>query len=260
MSSREANDNAPRAPGEAPAKVLGRDPVAPLPKRFYECAATTPSGTGYAVTLDNRAIKTPKKAQLIVPRKALADAIAAEWQAQGEHIDPTTMPLTRLANTTLDAVIPNLGSVRSDLVDFANSDALCYRASEPAGLSAHQAEVWDPLLAWADRTLGARFETRIGIVHAAQSAKTLAAIRRAFDSLSAWQITPLHVMTTITGSAVLALAVAKGGIDLGAAWTASHVDEDWQISTWGEDDEAVLRRERRWLEMEAAARMLETLS
>lgn len=266
MTSREANDNAPPSPGgteriPAPtgSKVLGREAVA-LPKRFYATVATTAvERGGHAVLLDGRPIKTPKKSQVIVPSRALADALAAEWQAQTENIDPSTMPITRLVNTTLDAVTPNLHAVRADLVDFAGSDALCYRAGEPAALAERQAQVWDPILAWADQALGAKFVTQVGIIHKPQPATTLTAIARETATYSAWEIAPLHVMTTITGSVVLALAVKHGAIGLDAAWAAAHVDEDWQISTWGDDDDAQHRRNRRWLEIQASTAMLETL-
>ncbi len=266
MTSREANDNAPRTPGDlerpadAPAqKALGRE-AAVLPKRFYATVATSPvERGGHAVLLDGRPIKTPKKSQVIVPTRAMAEALAAEWQAQTERIDPSTMPITRLVNTTLDAVTANIQAVRADLVDFAGSDALCYRAGEPAALAERQAQVWDPILAWAQTALGAQFMTQVGIIHKPQPPATLAAIARAVDTYSAWEIAPLHVMTTITGSVVLALAVKHGAIDLDTAWAAAHVDEDWQISTWGEDDEAQHRRNRRWLEIQASTTMLETL-
>lgn len=275
MTSREANDNDPRMPGDpgTPAsqsadkrpadlvgdKVLGREPVV-LPKRFYTSVATSSvERGGHAVLLDGRPIKTPKKSQVIVPTRKMAEALAAEWQAQGERIDPSTMPITRLVNTTLDAVTPNLSAVRADLVDFAGSDALCYRAGEPAALAERQALIWDPILDWADKTLGAKFVTQVGVIHKPQPTTTIAAIARAVDTYSAWEIAPLHVMTTITGSVVLALAVKHGAIDLDAAWAAAHVDEDWQISTWGDDDEAQHRRNRRWLEIQASTKMLETL-
>lgn len=265
MTRREANDNVPVVPGvptpsvETPApKVLGRETVS-LPKRFYIDVTTAAVADGFAVHLDGRAIKTPKKLLLAVPTRRLADQIAAEWAAQGQQIDPTSMPVTRLANTTLDAVIPNLAAVRADIVDYSGSDALCYRAGEPEALSLRQAEVWDPILAWAQQVLGARFITQTGVVHTDQPTATLDAVRSAVARLSPWQLAPVHVITTLTGSAILALGVAHQGLGLDAAWAAAHVDEDWQISTWGHDDEAQIRRARRWLEMQAASSMLATL-
>jgi chaperone required for assembly of F1-ATPase len=245
-------------PYAPPADGLGREPKAPLPKVFYKLATVLETATGFVVQLDGRTIKTPKKSVLYVPSRALADHIAAEWQAQSIDIDPETMPLTRLANTTLDAVIANIDAVRADIVDYAGSDALCYRADAPATLVARQAANWDPIITWAHREFGAHLVARTGIVHVPQSPEALAAISRAIAPFSPWQIAPLHVMTTITGSALLALAVANRAVDLDAAWTAAHIDEDWQIETWGTDAEALVRRERRWRDMKAASQMLET--
>jgi len=265
MSTREANDNQPNEAGpdhgEAaapPAKRLGRETIE-LPKRFYATVATTAIERGFGVVLDGRPIKTPAKSQVIVPTLALAEALAADWQAQGERINPATMPLTRIVNTTLDAVMPNIEAVRGDLVAFAGSDALCYRALEPDALSLRQAEAWDPILEWAEATLGARFATQRGIVHVAQPDSTLAAIARAVAVYSAWEVAPIHVITTLTGSVVLALAVAHAAISADDAWALAHIDEDWQIATWGQDDEAQARRAGRYCEMRAASLMLETL-
>lgn len=265
MSTREANDNEPNETGvdqpEAaapPAKRLGRETIE-LPKRFYASVATTAIERGFGVVLDGRPIKTPAKSQVIVPTLALAEALAADWQAQGERIDPATMPLTRIVNTTLDAVTPNIEAVRADLVAFAGSDALCYRATEPEALAEQQAQAWDPILDWAATTLGATFMTQRGIVHVEQPEATLAAIARAVETNSAWEIAPIHVITTLTGSVVLALAVAHQAISTDDAWAISHVDEDWQIATWGEDEEARTRRAGRYRELCAASLMLETL-
>ena len=243
-----------------PADGLGREPKAALPKVFYKQATAAETPTGFVVQLDGRTIKTPKKSVFIVPSRALAECVAAEWQAQTIDIDPETMPLTRLANTTLDAVLAEVDAIQSDIVAYAASDALCYRAEAPAALVERQTLAWDPILAWATKSLDADLQPRTGIVHTAQSPEALAAIARAVGKFSAWQVAPLHVMTTITGSAILALAVAKRAIDVQTAWVAAHIDEDWQIATWGTDAEAIVRRERRWLDMKAAAHMLETLS
>lgn len=268
MTGITTNDNDPPIPGvddRTPSKVLGRDPVAPLPKRFYAAVTTAvasnaaaPDG-GYCIQLDGRAIKTPRKTTLCVPSLELAETIACEWHAQTFHIDPSTMPVTRLANTTLDAVVPNLAAVRADIVDFSGTDALCYRAEGPAALTDLQAATWDPILDWAAQAIDARFVTQIGIVHVAQPRETLAAMADAMERFCPWQIAALHVMTTITGSALLAFAVAERSLTLDAAWAAAHVDEDWQITTWGTDDEALARRHLRWLEMQSAAKVLETL-
>lgn len=258
--TREANDNEPMRGFEdkAPAKVPGREAPS-LPKRFYTSVATITVERGHSIVLDGRPVRTPQRSQLIVPTEALAAVLADEWQSQGEHIDPATMPASRIVNSTIDAVVPNLSTVRADIVAFAGSDALCYRADEPADLAARQAEAWDPVLAWARDELGAAFKTQVGIVHVEQPTQTLEAIARSVDTLSAFEVAPLHVMTTLTGSAVLALAVAHGRLSAGEAWDAAHIDEDWQIAKWGEDWEAKERRQRRWKDMQAAAQILATL-
>jgi chaperone required for assembly of F1-ATPase len=261
----EANDNEPparpeeKAASPAPTKVLGRDAAPQLPARFYKLASVSEGADGFGVALDGRALKTPSKLPLRVPSRLLAQAIAAEWAAQGERIDPSSMPLTRLANTAIDAVAPNLASVQADIVQFAGSDALCYRAAEPARLAELQAATWDPILKWAAEALGARFVTQTGILHVSQPQETLAAVGRAVAPFDAFQLTALHVMTTVMGSSVLALAVATGALDAPTAWRAAHLDEDWQIATWGSDGEATDRRERRWREMDAAVAFLTTL-
>ncbi len=265
----EANDNEPPDQTEGDralpglekelGKVLGREAAPQLPARFYKLATVSDAAEGFGVALDGRALKTPKKFPLTVPTRLLAEAIAAEWAAQGPRINPSSMPLTRLANTAIDAVAPNLASVQADIVQFAGSDALCYRAAEPERLAELQAATWDPILAWSAETLGARFLTQTGVLHIAQPEPALEAVARAVAPFSAFQLTALHVMTTLMGSSVLALAVATGSLDATTAWHAAHLDEDWQIATWGSDEEAVARREQRWREMQAAAAFLTTL-
>ena len=252
-----ANDNN-GLPRHGPVRAdLGKERLRPpLPKRFYKSAAFGVGENGFAVTLDGRPVKTPAKAPLLVPTRALAEAIAAEWAAQGQHIDPATMPLTRLANTALDAVADNLAAVAADIVAFSGNDLLCYRADGPAELIAQQAAAWDGILAWAEQSFGARFTVITGILHIDQPRETSEAVARALSGLDAWEIAPIHVMTTLTGSAVLALAVAREAQTEDAAWTAAHVDEDWQISGWGADEEATARRAQRRSEMAAAARFL----
>jgi len=230
---------------------------APLAKRFYSTSAAVPIEGGHAVMLDGHGVKTPAKNPLIVPTGAVASSIAAEWAAQGTYIEPATMPLTRLANTVLDAVAPSRDAVAADIVAFAGTDALCYRAEGPLELAARQAACWDPILAWAEGTLGARLAVTRGILHVTQPAEALAAISRNVGALDPWQLAPLHVMTTLTGSALLALAVARGACTAEEAWAAAHVDDDWQIEHWGADEEAASRGANRWVEMAAAARFLD---
>jgi chaperone required for assembly of F1-ATPase len=257
-----ANDNMPDPanPSAAKPKRLGQEAMRPpLPKRFYTHVVLSSLPHGHAILLDGRPVKTPKKSPFAVPTLSLAEHIAAEWVAQGATIDPETMPLTRLANTTLDAVIPNLDAVRADIVAFSGTDALCYRAQNPSDLAALQASLWDPVLAWAATDLGARFAITDAILHQSQSEQALAAIAAALETYDAWQITALHVITTLNGSAVLAMAVARNHLTAEQAWTTAHCDEDWQSARWGSDNEAITRRAYRWGQMQAAATFLATL-
>jgi chaperone required for assembly of F1-ATPase len=248
-------------PGDTPAtKVPGREPMtAPLPKRFYKEVSVHEQPEGFAIQLDGRPVRTPRKRQLIVPTRALAEAIAGEWAAQVEKIDPATMPLSKLAITTIDGVAENMPEVRADIVHFAGSDLLCYRAEAPAALADLQASIWDPTLRWIETETGERLFLAEGVMPVTQSAAALAGVDRLLAPFGAFALASLHVMTTLTGSAFLALAVAMGRMPLAEAWAAAHLDEDWQIARWGIDVEAADRRERRWQEMQAAARFLDFL-
>jgi chaperone required for assembly of F1-ATPase len=228
----------------------------PLPKRFYTAAEVAERDGLHVLLLDGRTVKTPGKALLAVPSQPLAAVLAAEWAAQVDVIDPTTMPLTRLVNTAIDGVTQHAAQVAADIVKYAGSDLLCYRAEHPETLVARQAAAWDPVLAWAAEALGARFAVGRGIVHVAQNDEALARIETVVAPLPPLRLTGLHVMMTLTGSALLALAVEKGHLDAASAWAAAHVDEDWQASQWGDDDEAMTRRALRWRDMEAAAKLV----
>ncbi len=199
----------------------------------------------FEIQLDGRPIKTPAGRPLAVPSRALAGAIAGEWNAQGEEIVPATLPLTRLANSAIDGVAGREGEVVQDILNYAASDLLCYRASSPAPLAAEQARLWDPILAWVRAEYNAPFAVGTGLKHIDQPAASLDAIRRVLSPLDAFKLAALHVMTSLTGSALIALAHAKGFLDADAAWAAAHVDENWQISQWGEDFEAGRRHKIR---------------
>jgi chaperone required for assembly of F1-ATPase len=228
-------------------------------KRFYKKVTTAPESERFAVLLDGRPIHTPAKAKLSLPTQKLADAVAEEWRAQAKHIDPSTMKLTKLANSAIDGVRGREAAVLDDLIAFAASDLLCYRADAPEGLIARQTEQWDPVLAWAKQELGALFQLAQGIVHVAQPRASLDTIKERLKGFDAFSLAALHVMTALTGSALLALAVASERFTPDEAWAAAHVDEDWQISQWGADSEAIARRARRWQEFQAACRLLELL-
>lgn len=244
------------------------DPVAaarrglrtPPRKRFYKDAEITKTDGGYALALDGRPVKTPARRPLVAPARPLAQALADEWQAQRDVIDPAAMPLTRLANTIIDAVAEAPLPVVEDVARYLGSDLVCYRASAPQPLVESQARHWDPVVAFARDRLGARFVLGEGLAHVAQPATALAAARAAVPQPTSpgglWRLGAVHSVTTLTGSALLALALAHGAISVDAAWAAAHVDEDWNIAQWGRDPEALARRAYRKAEMQAAATAL----
>jgi len=237
--------------------ATGKGKVKPsLPKRFYKDVAVADDG---ALLLDGKPVRTPGKALLTLPSCALADAIAEEWRAQGERIDPTTMPLTKLANSSIDGVAGRERAVIDDIMAHAAADLVCYRAPGPQGLVEAQTKHWDPVLAWAKDALGAPLILGEGIVHVAQPQASLDRLRRELEDRDGFSLAALHVMTALGGSALLALAVASGRMTPEEAWNAAHVDEDWQISQWGEDAEAAERRANRRRDFAAAARLLKLI-
>lgn len=227
-----------------------------LPRRFYATAAAVAHAQGFAVTLDGRQARTPGRTPLVVADRAVAEAMAAEWQAQGERIDPSTMPLTRIANSAIDRVSREMAPVRAEIVKYAGSDLVCYRAEGPDTLTAAQEAAWGPVLAWARESLGARFVLAAGIIAVDQPAESLAAVSAALADLDPLRLAALHVGTTLTGSALIGLAVLRGALSAEQAWTAAHIDEDWQMEQWGRDEMALARRAARWREMQAAALIL----
>lgn len=230
-----------------------------LAKRFYTQATAVSAGDGWSVALDGRPIRTPSKSELHLPTKVLAESIKAEWNAQGEQIDPAVMPLTRIANTAVDGVKGREEMVANDIAAFAASDLLCYRAEAPEGLVAAQCAAWDPILDWFESEQNAPFARASGVVHAPQPEASLERVREEFGRLDAFALSALHTITTLTGSALLALAHARGQLSDDEVWSAAHVDEDWQVSQWGEDGEASARRQHRRAEFEAATLFLAQL-
>ncbi len=231
-----------------------------LPKRFYKHAEAGAVETGHAILLDGRSVKTPSKQVLAVPHPALARAMAAEWNAQGEYIDPRSMWLTKLANTALDLVAPRRDTVIAEIVTFAGSDLLCYRAEAPAALVARQAAVFDPLLEWAAAAHGIRMKVTTGIVHVAQDEAALAAYGRALAALDHFRLAALHNAVTLAGSAVIGLALIEGRIDAAAAFEAAYLDEAWQMEISGRDEEEEARLARRRAELLETARFLDLLA
>ena len=240
--------------GEEAGKLASRQE---LPKRFYTSAEACPHDGRFVIELDGKPARTPGKVMLAVPNLALAEAIAEEWAAQGERISPLTMPLTRLANTTIDGVIGREDAVVADMARYAGSDLLCYRADFPDELAALQARAWDPVLDWARSELGLALRTTVGVMPVAQPDGVVEAAEGLLSGRSAFDVAALHSMTTLLGSLVLALAIDRGRLTAEEAWAAAHVDEDWQIRQWGEDWAAAERRRSRRGELEAAVKVIE---
>jgi chaperone required for assembly of F1-ATPase len=245
--------------------AFGKDPLDPteaarrnmrpnLRKRFYDNASVG-AGTPYPVLLDNRGVKTPRDNTLAAPSAALAQAIAAEWNAQGERIDPASMPLTRLANTIIDGIAPDPGPVAEEITKYLGSDLVCYRAEAPEGLVTVQSRHWDPVLVWARETHGARFVLSEGVMFVSQPESAIAAARAAIPK-GPWRLGAIHLITTLTGSALIALAVAARELGVDQAWAAAHVDEDWNMKLWGRDEIALARRAARFADMQAAGTVL----
>jgi len=229
-------------------------------RRFYKTVGVREAEGGHALTLDGRIARTPGKKRLAARSHAMMERVAEEWARQGPALDPADMPLTRLLNAAIDGVARTMEETRGEIVRYAGSDLVCYRAEAPEMLAERQRHAFDPALAWAEEALGARFNLAAGVMHVAQPPEALAAVRaavEAFDDPAA--LAALSAATTLTGSALLALAVAGGRLDAAEAWRAAHVDEDFQAERWGVDEEAMARREARWREMEAAAEALRLL-
>jgi chaperone required for assembly of F1-ATPase len=227
-------------------------------RRFYVAAGVRQVDGGYGVTLDDKPVRTPAGRWLAAPVPALAQAIAAEWQAQRDVIDPAKMPLTRLANAIIDGVAGKPGPVAAEIEKYLASDLLIYRAGEPQQLRERQAAHWDSVLTWARETLGARFKLGEGVAHVVQSEAAVKAAAAAIPT-DPWRLGAVHAITTLTGSALIALGVARGALSADAAWQAAHVDEDWNMEKWGKDEMALQRRAFRFAEFQAAVLALSCL-
>ncbi|MBB5760632.1 ATP12 family protein [Methylorubrum rhodesianum] len=237
-----------------PVKAARASAAPTLPKRFYGQAAVAPAEGGFRLVLDGRGANTPGRRPLVVPDLGLGEALAAEWAAQEAVIDPRTMPLTRLVNTTIDGVVERRAAVAEDLGAFAGTDLVAYRAGTPERLVAEQAAAWDPLVDWAAEALGARLFLAEGVMHVEQPEDSVAALRAAIDAVEdPFRLAALHALTTLTGSLVIALAVLHRRLSAAEAWAAAHVDESYQASIWGRDAEAEARLAHRRTEFEAAA-------
>jgi len=242
--------DAPRDPMRAAQANMRPEPV----RRFYKTAGVAEEDGRFVLGLDGRRARTPGRNPLAAASRALMLEVAAEWDRQRETIDPAHMPLTRLMNSAIDGVARTMDETRADILRYAGSDLLCYRAEAPETLVQRQAHAFDPVLRWASERLGARLNVTAGIVHVAQPPEALSnigAALAAYDDPVA--LAALSAMTTLTGSALLALAVAQAFLQPEDAWRAAHIDEDFEIERWGEDAEAMARRAARLREFEAAA-------
>lgn len=207
-------------------------------KRFWKEAFVEPAGEGFAVSLDGRPVKTPAKSALVMPTRAFAEAVAAEWDAQEESINPLAMPFTRSANAAIDKVAIQRKEVADMLAAYGDSDLLCYRAEQPEDLVERQAAQWDPLLEWAAESLSARLETRTGVMHIPQSPDTLRALSERVHQLSDFELAGFHDLVSLSGSLILGFAAAWNVRPAKAIWKISRVDEIWQAEEWGADAEA----------------------
>lgn len=221
------------------------DDARPKPRRFYKEVGINGEASGFAILLDGRPIKTPMKQGLHLPNESMAKAVAEEWRQQGEHIDHETMILTKLANTALDRVRGREDEIIGEITSYAASDLLLYRATEPQTLSQREEEQWGPSLSWLKERNNISFTCAGGIIHVTQEEAELEKFSHLLTEFNHFSLTAIHNMTTLTGSAILALAVAKQAKTAEAAWQAAHVDEDFQIERWGEDVEATRRRKIR---------------
>ncbi|GHF24627.1 ATPase [Kordiimonas sediminis] len=228
-------------------------------KRFYKTVIVVPADGGHKIQLDGRDIRTPKRSTVVVPSERLATAMADEWAAQEDTIKPEDMHLNRLANTAIDRVATQKDAVVDELVGYAQSDLICYRADHPKELVARQAKEWDPVLDWVRDTFGVDLKTTTGVLHVAQSDQDVQRIKTAIDALDAYEVSGLHALTTGFGSVALALACLREGRDFEACWTASRVDEDFQRDKWGADAEADAVRNALYSELKVADKYLKLL-
>lgn len=208
------------------------------PKRFWKTTEVVENPDGFGVTLDGRPVRTPAKAPLIVPSRALAEGIAAEWDAQEDKVDPRTMPVTRGANAAIDKVTVQHAEVAELLIAYGDSDLLCYRAESPVELIARQADGWDPLLDWLESVYGVRLQVQTGIMPVAQPAEVQQTLGAVVHGMSAFELAAFHDLVSLSGSLVLGLAATQDARPIETLWALSRIDETWQAQQWGVDDEA----------------------
>lgn len=240
------------ATGDDPVRKAQEKSRRELPKRFYKDVTVAELDDLFAIHLDGRPIRTPGRRVVGVPHRPAAEAMAAEWAAQGTHINPATMPVTRLVHSAIDGVADAVEAVAEDAAKYAGTDLLCYRAEGPDGLVARQSEQWDPVVKWAEGRFGLTFRLAGGVMPVAQDENVIPAVLAAIPR-DPFLLSATHQFTTITGSVLLALAIVEGRLGFEEAFAASNVDEDWNTEQWGTDAEAISRRAWRSDEIKAAA-------
>lgn len=256
------NLDTPFVSDENPMKRAQKQMRRPLPKRFYKAVSVRrDEATGsWAAELDGKPVRTPGRALLALPSEAAARLVADEFEAQKEEVNPFDMPVLRIANTAIDGVANDTQAVLEDILRYSSSDLVCYRADGPESLVERQNESWDRILDWARSALGARFVLAEGVIHVEQPREAIGAVGIHLKLRDdAFRLSALHVMTSLTGSALIALAVDAGELTAEEGWAAAHVDEDWNIAQWGEDAEAAKMRAAKKRDMLAAVRLLEAL-
>ncbi|MEM9432328.1 MAG: ATP12 family protein [Pseudomonadota bacterium] len=214
-------------------------------KRFWTSATFERTSSGFAIKLDDKPVRTPAKSPLVVPSQALAQSITAEWQSQGEVIDPMSMPFTRSANAAIDKVAPQLEDVRALILSYGETDLLCYRADGPDSLIQRQAETWDPLLVWAHERYGVELQKTAGVMPVLQPQASLDQLRAEIETLTVFQLTGFYDLVSLSGSLIIGFAAIERVQTIDQLWQASRIDEAWQQEQWGRDEEAVAMSEKK---------------
>jgi chaperone required for assembly of F1-ATPase len=244
-----------------PMKRAQKQMLTPLVKRFYKVVSVVEQGGHHVVLLDGKPVKTPARKDLAFPTAHAAQLVAAEFAAQNTEINPIKMPYTRLANTAIDGVSQEIDALVEDIKRFCGNDLICYRADSPDGLVLRQTDAWDKYLDWIKAEFGVRLNMTEGVMHVQQSPSSIEAFGKSLVRYKdAFSLSCLHAMTTLLGSAVMALSIAEAKYEPEQVWADAHVDEDWTSDNWGTDTEAMQRRDARWIEMNAAAEFFKAVS
>jgi len=231
-----------------------------IPRRFWTEAQVTGQPEGFGISLDGRSLRTPAKAAMILPSRAYAEAVAAEWQAQEEKIDPASMPFTRTANSAIDNVARNHAEIADMIAAYGETDLLCYRAESPVELVTRQSKAWDPLLDWAANELAAPLKTGAGLIHVPQSEASLKALTQRVHDLDSFRLAGFHDLVALSGSLIIGFAVMAHFQPAEQLWETSRLDENWQREHWGDDEDAAQITARKRDEFFHAVSVMEKLA